>query len=455
MRLAKTDTAKTEPTELTADEFKQVLQTGKCDRIDCLHQNTVVIDNVIVSEKVNLASDETYPFTIDIRGGVFSGDFLISRCKFLGYFLISGGEFARYFMIYGGEFSNGFHIYGGKFSGTFLIKGGTFSGGFQIYGGTFSSKLEIHKGEFPGGLEIHGGEFSQIFEIHGGSFSRHLKIYGGKFLNYFLIYGGEFPGSFEIYGGAFSGELWVGTKSPVRKMLIQPDGYTLQIHTLTIQSEIQELTITNDQENHVSIAKLIINRIPTISSLIKLNLNSLQLSDHDSTGNFATRRCTINQLRIESFNNFGKITFDSLRPLFSEVCSTYPKEEPQIIISNADLGTTNFISCSLDEYTIKVDNSKLVDIFHTDTAFPKEITTSKADPDQKYHQLRDTYDQLQIAAVKQGDRITALEFQSQSLAFYKSHLESIGINRWSRWGKLISTYGICQFLKAFRRSGKV
>jgi hypothetical protein len=379
-------------------------------------------------------SGESFKEIFSIIGGKYNGNFLISSGKFGSNFLIKGGDFNKTFQIIKGDFAGEFLINGGTFSGEFLINGGTFGGGFTINEVDFYDNFRIAKGDFKGPFKIHGyskGIFQKLFWISGGDFSSDFFINGATFLKLFMIVGGNFKAELKINKGSFDEFSLLGSTS-INKLSISSTLGSISINKLKLDLSLKEFTIKERedirQNETVKINELKLYRAPGTVSLVNVStIQDIQFIDHDSTSNttIAFLNCKLNNLTLINFNNFGKITVNSLSPLLNTLNrdSLGPNDaRPTIKVKNSDLGIFNFISSSLEEYDFVVDNSKLINLFYTNTKFPTEISTEKYNKKERYQQLRDTYDQLQTVAAKQGDKVAALDFQAKSLEYYRTYL---------------------------------
>jgi hypothetical protein len=185
----------------------------------------------------------------------------------------------------------------------------------------------------------------------------------------------------------------------------------------------KRLNIINTGEKS-KIEHLIFNRLPPRTYLENLNIGELDLSENtiEDKEILSLTNLKINLLKIENFINYGFFTINNIKP----------NKDDKIIISNSTLGKLDLVSCDLSKVNLQIDNSKLVDIFYTDTKFPDEIGSSK-NGNAKLEQQRDTYGQLKVVSEKVGNRFKALEFQAKEMAAYYETLEELTLDKVTLW----------------------
>lgn len=114
-----------------------------------------------------------------------------------------------------------------------------------------------------------------------------------------------------------------------------------------------------------------------------------------------------NSLVFDKMFNYGLMIFRNV---------TIPKNGLLKIQSSA-LGKTDFILCSFVDAQFEFENSKLTEIFLSETDFPFTVKTNKND---NSRQAQLAFGQLHTAFEKQGDTVRALEYQGREIkAYYK------------------------------------
>jgi len=157
---------------------------------------------------------------------------------------------------------------------------------------------------------------------------------------------------------------------------------------------------------------------------VKKNKNHINLTD-----------LKINTIEMDSLNNQGKLRLISLAPL--ETDGTI-----YLNVKNSTLGDTEIVGCNWSNGKLTVDNSRIIDLYYTNTLFPKTIASEESVEVKKNEQIRDTYSQLKTVADKQNDRQSSLYFQAKSNEYiYKLKSEGMVFwnlcnPNWSEWFQL-------------------
>ena len=157
---------------------------------------------------------------------------------------------------------------------------------------------------------------------------------------------------------------------------------------------------------------------------------------HNEKSLLNIQNVTITNFIFSKVYNYGLIT---LRELFIP-------EGGCISIKSSNLGKTDFILCSFSNAYFEFENSKMTEVFLSETDFPKSIRLNeKMNPAQA--QL--AFGQLHSAFLKQGDNIRALEYQSReiealynSLSFLKRSFPFVSFNKINLgFNKLSNNFG--------------
>ena len=227
--------------------------------------------------------------------------------------------------------------------------------------------------------------------------------------------------SFKIYENTFKGNC----------NLENINAKTLSIDISSLDPK-KRLNIINNDDNKSEIDRLIFNRLPPRTYLENLNVGELDLSRNtiEDKEILSLTSLNINLLKIKNFINYGFFTINNIKP----------NGKSKIEIADSNLGKLDLVSCDLREFELQIDNSKLVDIFYTDTFFLKEkgskeeteIGSNKED-NAKLEQQRDTYGQLKVVSEKVGNRFQALKFQAKEMAAYYEILEKWTLDKVTLW----------------------
>lgn len=172
----------------------------------------------------------------------------------------------------------------------------------------------------------------------------------------------------------------------------------------------------------------------------------------------------INSINFESFVNDGTITLNAIQPievfdrlninpqseiswgLHTNILDLIIKNNHQpsaIKIIDSDLGNTQFIGCSIDQFQQFVfKNSKILDVFLGDTSIPhrSKITTINAD---EKEQRRLALGQFKTIYERQGDSVRAIETRAEEMEVYRNQLRDretskFTIEWWHLWGERLN-----------------
>jgi hypothetical protein len=127
------------------------------------------------------------------------------------------------------------------------------------------------------------------------------------------------------------------------------------------------------------------------------------------------RDCKFVNLRLINFFNRALLSFNNNNPQIEH------KNSPiEFLIQNSNLGNTEFYDFDFSIYpTTRIIDSRLDNIFFNGVEWfePDQLQVDESENDQKkiLSQKREIYRQLKLAAEKQSDRITALEFKAREV----------------------------------------
>lgn len=121
----------------------------------------------------------------------------------------------------------------------------------------------------------------------------------------------------------------------------------------------------------------------------------------------------IDNLLFDEIYNKGLITLRNLG-------KSYENPNLTIGITSSNLGKTDFILCDFSNSKFVFENSKIAEVFLSETDFPKEVyCASKVDNAQG----RLAFGQLHTAFQKQGDTVRALEYQAREIEAHYNQLK--------------------------------
>lgn len=230
--------------------------------------------------------------------------------------------------------------------------------------------------------------------------------------------------SMKIYDNTFKGNINLEN--------IKAKNLSIDISSLEAKKRLNIINTNEDSQ----IEHLIFRRLPPRTYLENLNIGEFDLSRNtiEDKEILSLTDLKVNLLKIENFINYGFFTINNFKP----------SKDDKIEISNSTLGKLELVSCDLSKASVEIDNSKLVDIFYTDTLFPDEIGSNKENAKARLEQQRDTYGQLKVVSEKVGNRFQALKFQAKEMAAYYEILE--------KWTLDKVTLGAMKLSNNFRQS---
>jgi uncharacterized protein YjbI with pentapeptide repeats len=222
-----------------------------------------------------------------------------------------------------------------------------------------------------------------------------------------------------------------------------------------INSDIQSLevkkVIGEDKRIEVSNNCIIDNFTLPISQLDHINLRNsiiknLKLIEANNENSILNiEKITLQSLQFINIVNKGTITISEP--------SILDHAEISFIFSN--LGKMNFIKCDFSNAGFQFENSKVTEIFLSETDFPKLVKTNNK---VNYHQAQLVFGQLSTAFQKQGDSVRSQEYLAREVNDYYNTLNwkrktvftklNLWLNKWSNnfgrnWARgFIFSFGI-------------
>ncbi len=135
------------------------------------------------------------------------------------------------------------------------------------------------------------------------------------------------------------------------------------------------------------------------------------------------RDCSYDKLTLTHLFNKSLISFNNNNP---ELSDGVPKE---LLIQNSNLGNTEFYDFDFSIYpSIRVIDSRLDNIFVNGIEWFESglLNVDENEKDEKkiLSQKREIFRQIKLAAEKQSDRVTALEFKSREIHTHKLYIKS-------------------------------
>lgn len=145
-------------------------------------------------------------------------------------------------------------------------------------------------------------------------------------------------------------------------------------------------------------------------------------------------------------SSYDKLTFSHF---FNKALVSLNNNKPErkegnpveLLIENSNLGNTEFYDFDFSVYPIfRIIDSRLDNIFVNGVEWfkPDQLQVDESETDLKkiLSQKREIYRQLKLAAEKQSDRITALEFKAKEVETHRLTLELRKVKKADRWAIL-------------------
>lgn len=192
------------------------------------------------------------------------------------------------------------------------------------------------------------------------------------------------------------------------------------LHNITIKGFPQRRMLITDKSSIDTILLQLDKLDNTRIDSSYIGIIKLQGTNPDSSI-FAMESVQYNKLFFDEVYNKGSIALKDIKR---------KDIQAEIILCSSNLGKTDFINCKFSNEKLRFHNSKMTDIFISDSDFPRlvyEMETDKPD----HIQAKLAFGQLHTALNKQGDTVRALEYQSREIA---AHYQTLWwFNRQRPW----------------------
>jgi len=380
--------------QIPAIIFKQLLKGDFHDHPDYAglffngDPKRLVFQNCVFQEDITFKEDLICEFEIEFRS-----------CKFIKHLRIENGTFLD-ISFFGTEFSQStnFTIIDGSFKNISFDNSCKFLGHFNIHSGRFE-KVRISNSEFSNSVSFVNGNFHNI-EVSGNTKIANLFFRRGNY-RLIRINGGEMN-ELHFSGGNFNNIMLYGLVV-VQTIYISKGVIS---HLLLAAVNVAQLIAKDfEKSGSLSIAKLIVNQMGKLDALfLGFKISEIHFSDaflhKDSILRF--QNVEVETLNFVDFICFGQLGFSNL------------SIQKQMNITNSDLGKASFISSSIENIILNLENSRITDVFFSNTAFPSRVS----DDD---FQQRLTYAQIKKINEAKGDYLESNRFYALEMeAFYKT-----------------------------------
>lgn len=327
--------------------------------------------------------------------------------------------------------------------------------GYTFEGVTFKSKLDITADT----IENMGIDFKNCLSgspIRISSLVSPALSFTGKsskISNDLRIWGGKI-GSIVWYDGLFENEISISSVA-IRKTLSiigsefqdkftfrrkDTDSQTFN-HNLPEEIWIQDSKFKNGIEfsgDCFTIDKLTVVFSEKSSGVIdfrEIYFSEVNLKGNNFNNSLFLRDCTYDRLFLSHLFNKSLISFNNNNP-------DGKKGNPsELRIQNSNLGNTEFYDFDFSSYpVVRIIDSRLDNIFVNGVEWfastQLQVDELETDPKKILSQRREIYRQLKLAAEKQSDRITALEFKTKEVETHRLTLELGKVKKADRWAIL-------------------
>jgi len=245
-------------------------------------------------------------------------------------------------------------------------------------------------------LYVYGGLFSGSLTIEKSEFSDKLEFIGTSFNSYFGLYDSIFKKEFSVKNEDIANSL----SSHINHYFIQNCNFESGFHAINSKPDFHpELTLTfsNSLKGNVVFETI--------------NFNKVILQGHNNGLSLTFDACRFTSFHCNNVTNNQTLRLSNCESLKSDI-------ESDFSITNSNLGKMNLLGCNLSSFdSVNIKSSFIYEIQFANIIWFKDHSLKETDD-----QNRETYRQLKLAAEKQGDTVTALNFRSKELFFYQKML---------------------------------
>ena len=330
--------------------------------------------------------------------------------------------------------------------------------GYTFEGVTFKSKVDITEDT----IENMGIDFknclsdspirisslvspSLAFIGKSSKISNDLRIWGGR-IGSIVFNDGQFENEISIASVAIRKNLSIIGSEFQDKFTFRRKDSDSQVfnHNLPEEIWIQDSKFKNGIEfsgDCFSTDKLTVVFSEKSSGVIdfrEIYFSEVNLKGNNFNNSLFLRDCTYDRLSLSHFFNKSLLSFNNNNP-------DGKKGNPlELRIQNSNLGNTEFYDFDFTIYpAIRIIDSRMDNIFVNGVEWFEpdqlQVDESETDPKKILSQKREIYRQLKLAAEKQSDRITALEFKAKEVETHRLYLELGKVKKADRWAILAGT----------------
>jgi len=139
--------------------------------------------------------------------------------------------------------------------------------------------------------------------------------------------------------------------------------------------------------------------------------------------NFYLHDVSIHHIVMDSFYNFGYLSFKNVIPAEGLDQVNNPVKHAVMLIRNSNLGRMDFIDCDLEAFQIEYENSKIDDIYVLGGKFNLSIQLPSGSKQDLNEQIRLFTGQMKKVFQNRWDGVTSLRFHSKNMEAYRKSLK--------------------------------
>lgn len=259
------------------------------------------------------------------------------------------------------------------------------------------------------GLTIQDTTFNRLLVLES-SFTAGLCIERSTFAGKIEFLVTNFDSYFGLYDSTFNKEFSVKNEDKTNSLTSHINHYFIQncnfesgFHAINcIKSRPPDLTLnfSNSLKGNVIFEAI--------------NFNKVILQGHNNVLSLTFDTCRFTSFQCNNVTNNQTLRLSNCESLKSDV-------ESDFSITNSNLGKMNLLGCDLSSFDlINIRTSFISEIQFANIKWFNNNSLKQSD-----EQNKETYRQLKLAAEKQGDSVSALNFKSKELYFYQKMLNKI------------------------------
>lgn len=245
-------------------------------------------------------------------------------------------------------------------------------------------------------LFVWGSSFSQGLSIDKTEFSDTLEFLGTSCDKFFGLYNSTFMKEFTVKNYDSNNSL----TSHISHYFIQNSNFESGFHALNFKPDL-----------HPDLTLYFSNSLKGNVIFESINFNKVKLQGHNNGLSLTFDTCNFISFQCNNVTNNQTLRLSNCESLKSDI-------ESDFSITNSNLGKMNLLGCNLSNFnSVNIRSSFISEIQFANITWFKDYSLKETDD-----QNKETYRQLKLAAEKQGDSVSALNFKSKELFYYQKML---------------------------------